>query len=94
MRIRSLLATVALSAGLVVAQKTPNDNKINDEIKIKLANDRDVGKNAIDVDVRDGGQVTLSGKVTKESEKSRAEHIARKVKGVKSVQNKLVVEHR
>ncbi len=94
MRIPSLVAILAVSAGLMLGQGTPQENKIYDDVRIKLANDRDVGKSAIDVEVRNGGDITLTGKVPKESDKAKAEKLARKVKGVKSVTNKLVVEHR
>ncbi len=83
----------ALAAALAFGQGTPKDDKIYDEVRIKLAHDRDVGKNAIDVVAKDG-DVILKGKVTKESEKTKAERIARKVKGVKSVTNQLAVEPR
>jgi len=58
---------------------------------MKLAQDRDIGGNAYEVEVKDG-EVTLSGKVQSQKQKTRAEHVARKVKGVKSVNNKLVIE--
>ena len=60
---------------------------------MKLAQDREVGGNAYEVAVK-GGEVTLSGKVQTENQKTRAEHVVRKVKGVKSVTNKLVVQAR
>ena len=44
--------------------------------------------------MKDGGKVTLTGRVTKETEKARAERLTKKVKGVKSVENKLVIEER
>ena len=94
MRTRTLLAGLALSAGLLFAQGTPEKDRIYDQVRIKIANDRDVGGNAVDLVVDDNGQVTLKGKVAKESQKVKAEKIAKKVKGVKSVVNQLVVESR
>lgn len=88
------MASVVFCSALAAAQGTPHDDKLYDEVRIKLAHDRDVGKNAIDVVVKNGGDVTLRGKVAKESEKTKAERLARKVKGVKSVTNQLVVEAR
>ena len=90
MRTRTVFAALALSAGLVLAQGNPADDHIYDQVRMKMANDRDVGGNAIDVEVH-SGVVTLKGKVGKSKQKSRAEHIAKKVKGVKSVVNDLVV---
>jgi osmotically-inducible protein OsmY len=39
------------------------------------------------------GVVTISGKVESDAQKSRAEKLAKKVPGVKSVDNKIVVTH-
>ena len=93
MRFKMFLSGLALSVSLLSGQGTPQDDRIYDQVRIKLANDRDVGGNAIDVVVHDGG-VILKGKVQKEKQKVRAEHLAKKVKGVKSVSNELVVETR
>ena len=43
-----------------------------------------------DIDVKEG-VVTLSGKVRTQKQKDRAERVAKKVKGVAKVVNKLVV---
>jgi osmotically-inducible protein OsmY len=90
MHTRTVFASLVLTAGLALAQGNPADDHIYDQIRLKMANDRDVGSNAIDVEVHDG-KVTLKGKVSKPKQKSRAEHIAKKVKGVQSVVNDLVV---
>jgi hyperosmotically inducible protein len=90
MRIRTLAAGLVLSAGFLLAQGTPEDDRMYDQVRVKLAGDRDVGGGAIDVEVHDG-VVTLKGKVSKPKQKSRAEKLAKKVKGVKSVVNNLVV---
>jgi osmotically-inducible protein OsmY len=89
---RAILAA-AFAAGIALGQGATKDDKVYDDVRIKLAHDRDVGKNAIEVVVKDGA-VTLRGKVSKPAEKTRAEHIAKRVKGVKSVTNELVVEPR
>ncbi|MCS6952565.1 MAG: BON domain-containing protein [Bryobacterales bacterium] len=73
------------------AQKPVSDDWIYDEVRRRLAGDRDVKGGGLDVEVRDG-VVTLRGKVRTEKQKSKAERIARKVKGVKRVVNELVVE--
>jgi osmotically-inducible protein OsmY len=90
MRTRTIFASLALTVGLVLAQGKSADDHIYDEVRMKMANDRDVGGNAIDVEVHDG-VVTLKGKVSKPKQKSRAEHLAKRVKGVKNVVNDLVV---
>jgi len=95
MRIRTPLAGLVLSAGLLLGQaKGTDDDRIYDQVRLKLAGDRDVGGNAIEVVVQNGGVVVLKGKVGKSSQKARAEKLTKKVKGVKSVENQLVVETR
>ena len=75
----------------LLADKTPlTDDIINDNVRVKLANDSDVGGMKIDVEVQHGA-VTLTGKVRTEKQRSKAEKVAKKVKGVVSVNNKLVV---
>jgi osmotically-inducible protein OsmY len=91
MRIRTLAVSLALSAGLLFAQgDSKKDDVVYDQVRLKLAGDRDVGGGAIDVEVHDG-VVTLKGKVSTSKQKSRAEKLAKKVKGVKSVVNDLTV---
>lgn len=90
MRIRTMAVSLALSAGLLFSQGTAEDDRLYDQVRLKLAGDRDVGGGAIDVEVHQG-VVTLKGKVSKPKQKSRAEKLAKKVKGVKSVKNDLVV---
>lgn len=84
-----LLALIALP---IVAQKQQplTDGIITDNVRVKLANDQDVGGMKIDVDVNEGA-VTLTGKVRTDKQKVKAEKLAKKVKGVTSVTNKLVV---
>lgn len=90
---RTLLAlTLALSP--LPAQKTPiSDGAIEDQVRIRLANDPDVKGGAFQVSVKDG-VVTVKGKVDQAKWKSRAEKIVKKVKGVKSVDNQITVEPR
>ena len=66
------------------------DDTLTDQVRVKLANDQDVGGLNIQVDVKEG-TVTLSGKVRTDHQKSKAEKIAKKVKGINSVVNKLVI---
>ena len=83
---------LALLAPLLLAQKAPvTDDTIFDRVRLKLASDPDVRGGAFDVQVKEG-VVTIKGRVDKESYKQRAEKLTKKVKGVKSVVNQLLVE--
>lgn len=73
------------------ADKPVTDDEIYNNVKIKLAGDRDVKGGGIEVTVQ-AGVVTIKGKVDSERARSRAEHLAKKVKGVKSVVNQLQIE--
>ena len=88
------LLCLALALGLAVApllaQKQISDDSLIDQVRVKLANDADVGGMPINVDVHQG-VVTLKGKVRTEKQRAKAEKIAKKVKGVSSVTNQLVV---
>lgn len=85
---------LALLTPAVWAQKAPiSDDTLFDMVRLKLASDPDVRGGAFDVQVKDG-VVTIKGKVDKESQKQRAEKLAKKVKGVKGVVNQLLVEPR
>jgi len=75
------------------ADKPVTDDEIYNNVKIKLAGDRDVKGGGIDVTVQTG-VVTMKGKVDSEHAKSRAEHLAKRVRGVKSVVNQLEIESR
>lgn len=57
---------------------------------MKLATDADVKGGDLDVQVKDGA-VVLKGKVDTDRAKRKAETLAKKVKGVKSVDNELTV---
>ena len=93
MTIRRLFAIGILAAGLLTAQKAPNgDGEISTKVQLKLAEDTTVKGGGLTVDVQNG-VVTLSGKVEKAAQKSKAEKLAKKVSGVKSVVNNIVVTH-
>jgi hyperosmotically inducible periplasmic protein len=83
----SLFLIVALVVPLL-AQGTPSDNKIYDQVRQKLANDPDVRGANLDVVVKNGA-VTLTGVVHDERAREKAEKITKKVKGVTSVTNEL-----
>jgi osmotically-inducible protein OsmY len=94
MRLLSLVTVVSFLvfvAAPACAQKPSTDDEIHDKVIERLASDRDVKGGGIEVDVKDG-VVTLRGKVREDSQKVKAEKVARKVQGVKNVVNELVVE--
>lgn len=91
MRYLSLLLVLLLTTLLPVAAKGPiTDDHLYDRIRIQIANDREIGGNPIEVKVTEG-VVELSGKVRSDRQKTRAEKVTKKVKGVKSVVNKIAV---
>ncbi len=91
MPIRKAFAVFTLAVSFLLAQGNPKDDKIFDQVRMKLAADQAVGRGAIEVTVKDG-QVTLAGKIRSDKDKQRAEHITKKVKGVTGVVNHLRVE--
>lgn len=94
MRVLSVVLIVSLLAfvgvPLTAADKV-SDDKIFDQVKLQFGKDTQVKGGAFDIVVKDG-VVTVTGKVRTEKQKDRAERLAKKVKGVTKVINKLVVE--
>lgn len=90
-----LAAALCLTAAIWAAAADPkakvSDDKIYDEVRLRLASDAQVKGGALTVEV-ENGVVTISGKVKTEKQKARAERLARRVKGVSKVINKLIVE--
>jgi osmotically-inducible protein OsmY len=89
--------TLPLAAGLIVfpavasKDKAPlTDDRIHDQVLMKLAGDSDVRGGGIEVDVHNG-VVTLKGKVDNEKRKERAEKLVKHMKGVTGVENQLVI---
>lgn len=80
------LPTVAAYA----AAKNVSDDLIYDRLKQKLATDAIVKGGALDIEVKDGA-VTLRGKVDSQKRKDKAEKLAKKVSGVKSVTNEIQI---
>jgi osmotically-inducible protein OsmY len=72
------------------AGKPVSDDFLSDTVRQKLASDDVVKGGAIDVEVKDG-VCTLKGKVEEPRQKDRAEKIAKKVSGVKSVVNQIQI---
>ena len=68
-------------------------HKILAAVRVKLAGDQLVGVLSFDVTVKQG-VVTLTGSVDSKNLKSRAEKVAKKVKGVKSVVNNIEIKTR
>jgi|SRR5271156_279412 len=91
---KRLLVVVALASSLLAspafAGDKAADDRIFDQVRMKLAGDPDVKGGDLEVTVNDG-VVTLKGKVSSDKGRHRAEALTKKVKGVKSVDNELTV---
>jgi osmotically-inducible protein OsmY len=86
-----ILGGTLIPAGLTADQKGGNpDDRISDQVRMRLATDPDVKGGALDVAVSNG-TVVIKGRVDNEKGKNKATKLAKKVKGVKSVDNELVV---
>jgi hyperosmotically inducible protein len=89
MRLISLLLILVLIVPmLVLAQKSSADDRIYDDVRRRLADDADVRGAGLTVTVKDGA-VTLEGRVHDDKSREKAARIAKRVKGVISVTNKL-----
>lgn len=88
MRTCVALLILLLVVPMLIAQGTPTDDRIYDEVRQKLAMDSDVRGAGFDVTVKNG-VVTLKGTVHTQKGKEKADKIAKKVKGVTSVVNEL-----
>ncbi len=91
--VASALLLGGLSAQGVFAggqQVDNSDGRIVDQVRMRLSTDADVKGGADEVTVEDG-TVTITGRVDSDRGKSKATKLAKKVKGVKSVDNQLVV---
>lgn len=67
-----------------------SDDVIVDQVKVKIADDSEIGGQAIQVDSHNG-VVVLTGKVTNDKFKAKAEKLAKRVKGVTGVDNRLAI---
>lgn len=84
---------IAMSAqGFLMAgpSNVNSDDRISDQVRMRLATDPDVKGGALDVTVKDG-VVTIRGRVDTEKGKAKADKLAKKVKGVKGIDNELMV---
>lgn len=87
----TLLATPGFVAPVFASDKAVvTDDRLVDEVRMKLAVDPDVKGGALDVTAKDG-VVTIKGRVDTDKGKARATKLAKKVKGVKEVDNELIV---
>jgi osmotically-inducible protein OsmY len=86
----SIVLTLLMATVLLAGDKPPDDNFLYDSVRERLAGDIVVKGGAIEVEVKNA-VVTLNGHVQEAKQKSRAESLAKKVKGVKSVVNNLQV---
>ncbi len=92
-RLSLVLVVLAGLAGTIIAadQKPATaDDRISDQVRMRLAVDADVKGGALDVTVKNG-VVTIKGRVDTDKGKARATKLAKKVKGVKDVDNELIV---
>jgi osmotically-inducible protein OsmY len=98
MKLKRFCLSLALSIAAFFTLLTPgfaagkpvSDDFLVDSVRQKLAADDVVKGGAIDVEVKDG-VCTLKGKVEEEKQKNRAEKVAKKVSGVKSVVNQIQI---
>ena len=87
-----LLTLTPLFAVLpALALQSAEDDRIYDEVRLKLVRDPEVKGGALAVDVKDG-VVTIKGIVEKEKARQKAEKLAKKLKGVKSIVNQIEVK--
>jgi hyperosmotically inducible protein len=100
MKPKGLVRSLALWAALIApaapiplraASKPTTDDYISDNVRQKLAADQVVKGGDLEITVKDG-VVTMNGKVHEQKQKDKAEHIAKRVNGVKSVVNNLKIE--
>lgn len=89
----AFLVAFTLWIAPAVAQKKPanSDDALVDQVRLQLTKDPAVNGGALTVDAKDG-VVSIKGKVRTERARQKAEKLAKKVKGVKSVDNQLVVD--
>jgi osmotically-inducible protein OsmY len=87
----AILLALVLTPLLAEKDKTPvSDDVIVDQVRVKIADDSEVGGQPIQVDAHNG-VVVLTGKVSNDKFRAKVEKIAKKVKGVTGVDNKLAI---
>src|ERR1700680_4951877 len=88
--ILNVILSLALFGSALAAEKLTSDDAIYDYVRRKLASDQIVKGGGLQVDVKQG-VVTLRGTVEEQKQKERAAKLAKKIAGVKSVDNQLTV---
>jgi osmotically-inducible protein OsmY len=86
----SMILSLALFGVALAAEKLTSDDAIYDYVRRRLASDPIVKGGGLQVDVHQG-VVTLRGTVEEQKQKDKAAKLAKKVAGVKSVDNQLTV---
>ena len=86
----SVLASCAVIRGQESAREYASDTAITTDIKARMASDKTVSATSIGVETLEG-TVQLSGFARSQAERERAAELARGVRGVRSVQNNIVV---
>jgi osmotically-inducible protein OsmY len=71
-------------------KEPPRDAVVRDQVSMKLTMDRDVRGGGLQIEVKDG-VVTMKGLVKDAKAKEKATKLAKKIKGVKSVDNQLTL---
>jgi len=79
-----------LIAALGGCNRGPNDETLTQQVKAKISSDPALATQTVNVAVKDGA-VTLAGNVNTETNKARAEDLAKSVEGVKSVTDNTTV---
>ncbi|MGA2772560.1 MAG: BON domain-containing protein [Bryobacteraceae bacterium] len=83
-----------LLAGVCLAAEKPiTDDAVYNQVRIKLADDPVVKGGGLEVEVKQG-VVTLSGTVELEVQREKAAKVAKKVKGVKEVINRIELKNK
>ena len=92
MRRLLILVTLLLGAVLSAAADKLSDDQLYDQVRMRLISDTTVQGGRIEVEVSEG-VVKLSGRVRTSKAKEKATKVVKKIKGVKSVENQLVVDN-
>jgi hyperosmotically inducible protein len=87
----AVVSACAPSRGIESIGAYVDDSAITSTVKSRMVEDKTVDAQAITVETANGN-VSLSGVARSNVEKSTAESIAIKVRGVKSLQNNIVVK--
>lgn len=88
MRLISILLVALIAIPLLVAQGNKTDDRIYNDVRARLADDPDIKGGAIEVIVNNGA-VTLKGRVGDAIARDKATKVAKKAKGVTTVDNQL-----